>query len=77
MNKKLAYELLKVFDTPRTVEVFQQYIDEELKKAFSQLKGYSDPTEIYRLQGKIAALEMLRKIREMSEQTIREVHADF
>lgn len=64
MNNKLAQELLYVFDTPKSVETFQSYIDEEIKKAFLQLKGVSDPVAVYRLQGQITALEVMRKVRD-------------
>ena len=64
MDKRLAQELLLVFDSPYAVEVFQKYMDAEIAKAFSMLKGVSDPIGIYRLQGQIAAYETLKKVRD-------------
>ena len=66
MDKQLAQELLKVFDTPYTVEIFNLYLDTEIKRAFSALKGVTDPAGIYRLQGQIAAYELMKKVRENS-----------
>lgn len=64
MDKKLAQDLLYIFDTPKNVEVFQSYIDEEIKKAFLRLKSVSDPIEIYRLQGQITSFENMRRVRD-------------
>lgn len=64
MDNKLAKDLLFVFDTPKNVETFQTYVDEEIKRVFLQLKGASDPVQIYRFQGQITALENMRRIRD-------------
>lgn len=64
MDKRLAQELLLIFDTPYSVEVFDKYMNSEINKAYSMLKGVSDPVGIYRLQGQIAAYEMLKKVRD-------------
>lgn len=64
MDRKLAQDLLYVFDTPKNVEIMQSYLETEVKRVFLRLKGASDPVEIYRLQGQIAALEYIKRVRE-------------
>ncbi len=71
MNKQLANDLLKVFDTPMTIDVITAYADMEINKAHVGLSTSIDPVEIYRLQGVIRAMNILKTVRTQAENTIK------
>lgn len=71
MNKELAKDILKVFDTPFTVETITAYADVEIKKANQGLATLTDPVEIYRLQGVIRAMTVLKTIRTQAENYLK------
>lgn len=71
MNKELANELLKVFDTPKTVETICKYADLEIDKANVVLSTTTDTVEIYRLQGVIRSLKALKTVRKVAEDVIK------
>lgn len=64
MNKILAGELLKVFDTPNAVQTIEAYAAYEINKANQVLSTTTDTIEIFRLQGVVRAMTNLKKIRE-------------
>lgn len=71
MNKQLANDLLKVFDTPMTIDTITTYADMEINKAHVGLATSTDPIEIYRLQGVIRAMNILKTVRTQAENTVK------
>ena len=70
MDKQLARDLLKVFDTPETVNTISAYADYEIKKANKGLQTIVDTTEIFRLQGVVRSMEILKSVRAIAEGTL-------
>lgn len=71
MDKELAKDLLKVFDTPFTVETICAYADAEIEKANKVLSTTTDTVEIFRLQGVVRAMLVLKTIRTQAENLLK------
>lgn len=71
MNKDLARDLLKVFDTPFTVETISAYADHEIEKANRVLATTTDTVEIFRLQGVVRAMLVLKTVRTQAENQLK------
>jgi hypothetical protein len=61
MNKQLAERLVRVFDAP-SMEVLKDYIEERRQSLYKQLEY--EKIEVQGLQGSLAELRTLEKIRE-------------
>lgn len=63
LSPELANSLLRVFDTPQTVDVISEYADYEISRAQAVLASTSDLVAMGRCQGVIIAMENLKRIR--------------
>lgn len=73
MNKELARDLLKVFSTPEMVRVIHVYADAEIDKANKGLQTLVDEKEIFRLQGVVRSMIVLKTIRDQAVATLEKV----
>lgn len=64
MNRELARDILRVFDTPETVDTICKYADFEIEKANKGLQTTTDTVEIFRLQGVVRSMLILKSIRD-------------
>lgn len=71
MDKQLAHAILRVFDTPETVDTIVSYADFEIEKANKGLQSTIDTVEIYRLQGVVRSMNVLKSIRTQAENVLK------
>lgn len=72
MDKELGKKLLRVFDTPETVETIGAYAASEIDKANKGLQTVTDTVEIYRLQGVVRAMTVLKNVRDLAVRSLEE-----
>jgi hypothetical protein len=70
MNKFIAQQILKLLDSPLHVETLAAYAGNEIKRCHENLEGCSDMLQVARLQGEIAALKQLKKLRDTAAKVI-------